>query len=263
MTSDNWSSADLYDRFMGRWSRALAVEVITWLNPPPGLRWLDVGCGTGAVSEVVLHRAAPVALIAVDPSSEYADAARSRLGDSRLRVVVAGAEALPVPDSSVEIIACGLVLNFVPDPVAAVREMRRVLVPGGTATAHVWDYSDGMGMLRHFWDAAIIEDPAAADLDEGRRFPICHPGALDECFTAAGMNDVVVTGIEVPTVFADFDDYWTPFLGGQGPAPSYCRGLSEAAMERVRERLMATVPSQPDGSLRLSARAWVVRGTSA
>ena len=210
----------------------------------------------------MLDKGAPQSLVALDPSADYVTDTRARLGsDSRLSVVVAGAEHLPVPAGSVDMIVSGLVLNFVPDPIAAVREMRRVLSPGGTAVAYVWDYSDGMQMLRHFWDAAVAEDPAAAQFDEGVRFPLCHPKALTECFTDAGMHDVAVTSVEVPTVFRDFDDYWTPFLGGQGPAGVYCRSLSEAAVERLRDRLLATVPVQADGSLRLSARAWVVCGS--
>lgn len=262
MTSDSWSSADLYDRFMGRWSRILATNVISDLDPPLGLHWLDVGCGTGSVSEAVLGRADPVSVIAVDPSAEYASATRARLPDSRVRVAVARAEDLPVPDSSVDRVVCGLVLNFVPDASSAVREMRRVLVPGGTAIAYVWDYSHGMQMLRHFWDAATVEDPAASELDEGRRFPLCHPDALSACFAAA-LHDVTVTGIEVPTVFRDFDDYWEPFLGGQGPAPTYCRSLSIEALDRLSRRLRETLPTHPDGSARLTARAWVAQGRAA
>jgi SAM-dependent methyltransferase len=262
MTPGIWSSADLYDRFMGRWSRALAVDVITWMDPPSGLRWLDVGCGTGAVSEVVLERCAPLSLIAVDPSADYAAVTRARLVDARLDVVVAGAEHLPVPDYGVGMVVCGLVLNFVPDPAAAAREMRRVLAPGGEVAVYVWDYSDGMQMLRYFWDAAIVEDAAARDLDEGTRFPVCHPEALEECFIDAGVTGLSVTGREVPTIFRDFDDYWTPFLGGQGPAAAYCRSLPDAAVERLRHRLLSILPVQPDGRIALSARAWVLRGTA-
>lgn len=233
MTSDSWSSADLYDRFMGRWSRILATNVISDLDPPLGLHWLDVGCGTGSVSEAVLGRADPVSVIAVDPSAEYASATRARLPDSRVRVAVARAEDLPVPDSSVDRVVCGLVLNFVPDASSAVREMRRVLVPGGTAIAYVWDYSHGMVAASQKW-----------------RF-------------AAALHDVTVTGIEVPTVFRDFDDYWEPFLGGQGPAPTYCRSLSIEALDRLSRRLRETLPTHPDGSARLTARAWVAQGRAA
>ena len=175
MTQGVWSSAEPYEPFMGRWSRVLASEVVTWIDPPPGLRWLDVGCGTGAASEAVLTDAAPMSVMGIDPSAVYVVAAEARLDDRRAAFRVGEAAALPVPDSSVDQVICGLVLNFVPDPLTAVRDMRRVLVPGGLATAYVWDYSDGMQMLRWFWDAAVHEDPAAASLDEGARFPVCQP----------------------------------------------------------------------------------------
>lgn len=219
MTQGVWSSAEPYEPFMGRWSRVLASEVVTWIDPPPGLRWLDVGCGTGAASEAVLTDAAPMSVMGIDPSAAYVVAAEARLDDRRAAFRVGEAAALPVPDSSVDQVICGLVLNFVPDPLTAVRDMRRVLVPGGLATAYVWDYSDGMQMLRWFWDAAVHEDPAAASLDEGARFPVCQPDGLRRCFADAGLGDLQTRSVEVATVFRDFDDYWTPFLGGQGPAP--------------------------------------------
>jgi SAM-dependent methyltransferase len=247
---------------MGRWSRLLAAEVVTWLDPPPELRWLDVGCGTGALSEAVLTHAAPLSLVGVDPSAAYLAAAAARLDDKRVTFKVGGAAELPLPDSSVDRAVSGLVLNFVPDPLTAVGEMRRVLVSGGVVSAYVWDYATGMQMLRTFWDAAIAEDAAAASLDEGARFPICQPGGLQELFVDAGLDEVEARPIEVPTTFRNFDDYWTPFLGGQGPASGYCTALSDDARERLRSRLRAALPRQADGTIRLSARAWAVSGFS-
>jgi len=247
---------------MGRWSRLLAAEVVAWLDPLPGLRWLDVGCGAGAMSEAVLTGAAPVSLVGVDPSTAYVAAATARLTDKRATFEVADATALPVSDSSIDQVVSGLVLNFVPDVAVAVREMRRVLVPGGLATAYVWDYASGMQMLRRFWDAAASEDPAAAALDEGARFPICRPGNLEQSFADAGMHELQARLVEVPTIFRDFDDYWTPFLGGQGPAPGYCATLSPEVSDRLRARLQASLPAEPDGTIRLSARAWAVHGMS-
>ena len=262
VTREAWSSAEPYEPFMGRWSRLLAAEVVTWIDPPPRLRWLDVGCGTGAASEAVLTDADPMSLLGIDPSAAYVGAAEARLDDGRATFRVGEATALPVPNFSVDQVICGLVLNFVPDAVTAVREMRRALVRGGHATAYVWDYSDGMQMLRRFWDAAVHEDPAAASLDEATRFPICHPGGLRRCFADAGLADLQSRSVEVATVFRDFDDYWTPFLGGQGPAPGYCATLSQESRNRLRARLQASLPAEPDGTIRLSARAWAVRGTS-
>jgi SAM-dependent methyltransferase len=262
VTHDVWSSAEPYEPFIGRWSRLLAVEVVAWLQPRSGLRWLDVGCGTGAMSAALLSGAEPLSVVGVDPSAAYVAAAAAQLDDGRVSFRVGEAVPLPLPDSSVDQVVCGLVLNFVPDAVAAVREMRRVLVAGGRATAYVWDYSEGMQMLRRFWDAAVAEDPAAAVLDEGTRFPICRPAGLQQCFADAGF-DVEARAVELPTVFRDFDDYWVPFLGGQGPAPGYCATLSQEARDRLRARLQATLRPEPDGTLELSARAWAVSGVAA
>jgi SAM-dependent methyltransferase len=242
---------------MGRWSRLLATEVVRQLDPPVGQRWLDVGCGTGSASAAVLAGAAPASLVGIDPSAAYVAAAESRLGDESTTFQVGGADALPIPDASVDRIICGLVLNFVPDAVAAVREMRRVLVPGGAATAYVWDYAEGMQMLRVFWDAVIAEDPAAAELDEGARFAICRPRGLADVFGQAGFAPVTTGPVEIPMRFRDFDDYWLPFLGGQGPASGYCASLTEEARERLRARLETALPVSHDGSISLTARAWV------
>jgi SAM-dependent methyltransferase len=196
-------------------------------------------------------------------SAAYVAAATARVDDERVTFRVGESAALPLPDSSADQAVSGLVLNFVPDPVAAVREMRRALVPGGRVTAYVWDYSSGMQMLRHFWDAAIAEDPGAASLDEGARFPLCRSDRLHACFADAGLEDLDARPVEVPTVFHDFNDYWTPFLGGQGPAPGYCAGLQQDGRDRLSSRLRVTLPQESDGTIRLSARAWAISGTSA
>ncbi len=138
--------------------------------------------------------------------------------------------------------------------------MTRVTKPGGTVGAYVWDYAGKMQLMRHFWDAAAALDPRAVGQDEGRRFPICHPKPLAELFLAAGLADVETRAIDIATNFTDFEDYWSPFLGGQGPAPSYTMSLSEERRAALRERLRAGLPTAIDGSIRLVARAWAVRG---
>ena len=155
----------------------------------------------------------------------------------------------------------GLVLNFVPDPAAAVAEMTRVARPGGAVAAYVWDYRDGMELMRRFWDAAVALDPVARELDEGQRFgPMCRPEVLAALFRDAGLRRVEARAVDVPTRFRDFDDYWMPFLGGQGPAPGYAMTLSENRRAALRERIRADLPIASDGSISLSARAWAVRG---
>jgi hypothetical protein len=153
------------------------------------------------------------------------------------------------------------VLNFIPDVRAAMAEMARVTAKGGTIAAYVWDYAGRMDLMRQFWDAASALDPQAKDKDEGVRFPLCRPDALRDLFAGAGLHGVETTTIDIATPFADFDDYWRPFLGGQGPAPAYAMALDDAARERLRERIRERLPVAADGSIALVARAFAVRGT--
>jgi SAM-dependent methyltransferase len=262
MSKDVWASGEAYERYVGRWSTPVARDFVDWLAIPPGRRWLDIGCGTGALGRVILDRAMPQAVLGIDPSEGFVAHARHLGSDGRASFQTGNAQALPVDDGSFDVAVAGLVINFVPDMSKAVAEMRRVLCPGGTAAAYVWDYAGEMQMMRQFWDAAGALDPAARELDEGRRFPVCRPEPLAALFTDAGLRNIAVRAIDVPTVFRDFDDFWTPFLSGQAPAPGYCMSLPEEKRVALRERLRATLPLQSDGSLHLTARAWAVRGTA-
>lgn len=258
-----WASGAAYEPYVGRWSRLVAREFLSWLAVPPGRRWLDVGCGTGALSSLVLAMASPSQMDSMDRSEGYVVYARGHVRDPRVRFEVADAQALPSPDASYDAVVSGLVLNFVPEPPRAVAEMRRVGRSGGVVAAYVWDYAGKMELMRRFWDAAVALDPAARELDEGRRFSLCQPEPLAALFAGGGLEKVETRAIDVPTVFRDFDDYWSPFLGGQGPAPGYAMSLPEARRAALRERLRSALPAQPDGSIRLVARAWAVRGFGA
>lgn len=260
---DVWAIGDAYEPYVGRWSRLVARDFIGWLGLPPERDWLDVGCGTGALSQTILERAAPRRLTGVDPSEGFLSHARQRVADTRAEFRVGDAAALPVPDAAFDAAVSGLVLNFVADPSKAISEMRRATRAGGTVAAYVWDYAGEMQMMRRFWDAAVALDPSASVLDEGPRFPICRPEPLSDLFGRAGQRKVESRAIDVPTVFRDFDDYWSPFLGGQGPAPGYCMALSEERRSALRERLRDSLPVAADGSIHLTARAWAVRGTVA
>ncbi len=260
MVTDTWSSGDLYEPYVGRWSRPVAARFVEWLAPTPMARWLDVGCGTGALTDAVLSTAEPAQILGVDPSIGFLDRAWARVHDDRAEFQVGEALSLPVGDGSADYVVSGLVLNFIPDPAAAVAEMCRAAADGATIAAYVWDYADGMQMIRQFWDAAVALDPAAARLDEAVRFSICRPEPLGRLFAAAGLADVAGRDIVVPTEFADFDDYWTPFLSGQAPAPGYCMSLDDADRERLRDRLRAAL-APAGGPIQLTARAWAVKGT--
>lgn len=255
-----WNQGEVYDGFMGRWSRLVAEAFVDWLAIEPGSAWLDVGCGSGALSSRILQGAKPSRLVAVDASAPFLEAARSRLGDEAEFVVADGAE-LPFDADSFDAVVSGLVLNFLTDPAAAVAEHARV--SRGTVAAYVWDYADGMEMLRIFWEEAEAIDPAAASLDEGARFRLAHEDAFREPFAAAGLRAIESRAIDVPMRFASFDDYWNPFLGGQGPAGSYAVGLDDAGREALRARLHQRLPSADDGSIELTARAWAVKASTA
>jgi SAM-dependent methyltransferase len=259
VTLDRWKGGDEYDAYVGRWSRLVAAAFLDWLAVPAHRSWLDVGCGTGALSEAILERTDPTELVGVDPSADFVARASSRSTDPRASFLVGEGTALPVDSGSCDAVVSGLVLNFIPDVAAALRAMRRAARPGATIAAYVWDYADGMELIRRFWDAASALDPAAIALDEGVRFPICAADPLRRAFEDAGLAAVDVRAIDVPTVFRDFDDYWTPFLGGVAPAPGYVAALDDHGRAALRERLRSALPTRPDGSIHLIARAWAVR----
>lgn len=258
--ADSWGAAEAYEPYMGRWSALVARKFVTWLALPRGLRWLDVGCGTGALTQAILACTEPAEVIGIDPSHRYIAFAQRQHADRPASFTTGDAQALPVGDASQDVVVSGLVLNFVPSPARAAAEMQRVLRPGGTAAAYLWDYAGRMQLLRHFWDAAAAVNPAARVLDEGLRFPLCNVQRLRDLFADAGFAEIDCRVFEVPTVFRDFDDLWSPFLGGQGPAPTYCGTLVEGQRTALRERLRAALPIAPDGTISLVARAFGVRG---
>ena len=192
---------------MGRWSRLAAREFVDWLAIPPGARWLDLGCGTGALTETILRRADPAQVDGIDPSEGYLALAREQVRDSRVRFNVGDARRLPVKSATHDAVVSALVLNFIPDLPAGMAEMARAVRPGGTVAGYVWDYAGKMELMRYFWDAAVALKPADLERDEGRRFPICQPGPLQQLFEGAGLKKVEVRSVDVSTPFRDFDDY--------------------------------------------------------
>jgi trans-aconitate methyltransferase len=258
--AEAWRSGDAYEQYVGRWSRTVATEFLRWIARPPGLAWADVGCGTGALTAAILTMCEPSSVYGIDSSEAFVSQARHRVGDPRARFETGDATRLPWESGVRDVTVSGLVLNFVRDHEAMVREMARVTRPGGSVAAYVWDYAGGMEMMRHFWDAARAVSPGDARLDQAERFPICQPGPLQALFERLELASVTVRAIDVPTVFQDFDDYWNPFLGGTGAAPTYLASVADEVRERIRLALEARLATTQAGSIELTARAWAVQG---
>jgi SAM-dependent methyltransferase len=263
MASDDhgrWDDGGAYESYVGRWSRLVAREFLAWLDAPAHADWLDIGCGAGALTQTILALATPANVRGIDLSPDFIAFARMHTADPRASFAVGDAQALPEPDAVCAMAVSGLALNFVPQPDRAVAEMARVTRPSGIVAAYVWDYAGEMQLMRYFWDAVIALNPAAETLDEGKRFPLCAPEPLAQLFTQAGLRQVETRAIDAPTVFRDFDDYWTPFLSGQGPASGYAMSLSDQQRTALRESLRGRLPTASDGSIALIARAWAVKG---
>ena len=200
----------------------------------------------------------------VDPSPGFISRARETVSDPRATFLLGDAQSLPVGSATFDLVVSALMLNFVPDRLKALEEMKRAARPKGRVSFYVWDYpGGGVEFMRAFWQAAVSLDPAAADLTEARRFPFCEPSALTELASAAGLVSVACEAIEAPTVFRDFDDYWRPFTLGAGPAPGYCASLDPDKRERLREVLRERLPVDEDGSITLKVRAWAVTSSVA
>lgn len=260
--SDSWERGSPYEQYVGRWSRQVAPPFLSWLGIPAGRRWLDVGCGTGTLCAAIVDHCSPFSVAGVEPSEGFLKTARENLA-GRAALHQGSATTIPLGDGSVDVVVSALVLNFVPDKQAALAEMARVTGEGGTIAGYVWDYGGKMELMRYFWDAAVELDSEAAEMDEGIRFPLCRPEALKKLFADAGLKTVEVRPIDIATPFANFDDYWQPFLGGQGPAPAYVMSLDETSRVRLRDRIRERIPIAANGSISLTARAWAVRAAVA
>ena len=258
---DSWSSGNSYERFMGRWSTLIVREFLDWLAIPTARSWLDVGCGTGTLTKQILERYQPKEIIALDSSSDFISYAQQVTPSRVVRFRVGRAQSMDFDSNCMDAVVSGLVLNFVPQPESAVAEMLRVTKPGGKIGIFLWDYADGMEMLRYFWNAAVALDTRALRFDEGIRFPLCREGQLDSLVRDGGLQKTEAKPIEVKTVFRDFDDYWTPFLGNVGPAPSYVMSLNQGERENLKGHLRDSLPVASNGTVTLKARAWAVKGT--
>ena len=258
---DLWSHGARYEAFMGRWSRRAAGGFVRWVAADPGLRWLDVGSGSGAVTATILDLAGPDTVVGIDASAGYVAEAGRRITDPRARFEVGDAHE-PAGDAIFDVAVSGLMLNFVGDPVAVVHAMRRAVTPHGVVAAYIWDYRR-MDLLGHFWAAAAVLDADAHPMDEAVRFASWTAEHLSTLWHAAGLQDVRTTAIDMTLRLRDFDDYWRPFQGGQGPAAAYLRSLDQRGRATLRDAVHARLPRSPGGPLRLHATALAVKGRPA
>ena len=256
---ERWTSGADYDRWMGRWSRLLAHEFLTWLNLSSGLRWIDICCGSGVLTEAIVERNAPAAIVGVDVSPEQIDFARRHRTGDNITFEIANAMSLPSADASFDVALCGCGLNYIPNPLQGLQEFQRVLRPGGIVALYVWDYEHGARFLREFWNAAIEIDADATAFDQARRFPMCTEAGLRDLFAQTRLEDVTTHALDIVTRFTSFDDYWEPLMSGQGSAPNYLATRAPQTQMKIRDRLRAVLPISRDGAIEMPARAWAIR----
>ena len=251
--------AELYDRFVGRYSPGLARAMCSAAGVRPGLSALDVGCGSGALVVALAVILGEENVAGVDPSEPFVEAARAKVPGARLSV--AAAESLPFEDGAFDVTLSQLVVNFLSDPEGGLREMARVTRPGGVVAGCVWDYGGGMTMLKTFWDAAAAVDPERAT-PQMEQFTMRFSRAeeLGELWQSS-LTGVTVSPVDVEASYEDFDDLWAPFPTGVGPAGAYAASLDPEAREHVRDEFRRRL-GDPQGAFRLSARAWCAVGST-
>jgi ubiquinone/menaquinone biosynthesis C-methylase UbiE len=246
-----------YERFMGQWSRAIGAAFIDWLAVPPGACWLDLGCGTGVFTALVIDRCSPARVIALDPAEAQIAHARRQPMLQRAEFHTADAQALPFADATFDIVAAALVMNFIPDPPCALAEMRRVARPGAVVAGYVWDFSQErspswplrLGLRACGHDVPDVPGTRASTLD-----------ALSNLFRSAGLEDVATTSIEVTQHYADFPEFWDAQTPSYSPTTRMIVAMATAERERLREATRARLPSTPDGRISYCARANAIKG---
>ncbi len=255
-----FNNAAAYDGYVGRWSRLVGEQFVAWLNVPAGQKWFDLGAGTGVLTRVILQQAAPEKVLGMDLSESYIERAHHNVHDERVEFKVGDASNAVTDSPEFDVVVSGLVLNFVPSYQLTLQIMKQLVKPDGTVASYVWDYGGKMEMMRHFWDAATVIDPTAAQMDAGKQFAICDPDHLYAAFVELGLHQVEVRPIDIQTHFTDFDDYWLPFLAAQGSISKYLTSLDDQTKEAITVQLRKQLPINSDGSIYLTARAWAAKG---
>ena len=255
-----FTKGDEYEQFMGRWSRLLAPRLLDFIELPKGSIVLDVGCGTGSLSRAILERSTENSVIGIDPNPQFIEYAQQTVADDRASFNVGSADLIEQPNNRFDASLSMLVLNFVPDPMAAVHEMSRVTRANGIVGAATWDYPGRMEMLRVFWDEAAAIDPIAGTQREHNQ-PLSTQDSLPRLWDECGLKNIESGSLEIEMHFESFEEYWSPFLQGQGPAGAYLTNCSDTTRDRLRENLHKRLQTN-NGSIDLVARAWAVKGVA-
>jgi SAM-dependent methyltransferase len=257
-----FENAEAYERFMGRWSRVLAPLLLEFANIPDGARILDLGSGTGSLSLEIAARLPHSHILGIDASEQFVAFSRTRVQSPRVQFEVGNAQKLSSSDAAFDAGLSLLVFNYLPDPRAALAELRRVTRPGGRICAATWDYGGRMRMQRIFWDAATSLDDSAQHNDQ-KHMPLCRAGELNSLWHESGLVEVQEVPLEIVMRFSSFDDFWEPILSAQGSAGAYVARLSPPRRTALREEVKRLLPEDAShGAFELRARAWAVRGTS-
>ncbi len=245
-----------YERFMGPWSRKVGAVFLDWLAMPPGKRWLDVGCGTGMFTEMVVEAAKPSAVVGVDPAPAQIEHARAKPVAARAEFHAGDAHALPFGANEFDVVTSALVFNFIPDLPKGVAEMKRVTRPGGWVSGYVWDIAGDFFPLRHLAPIRSFNPdiPRTPGIEQSRL------EALRSAFLGAGLADVTARSIDVERTFASFEEYWDIFLGNPTPQSAYVNSLPPAKHDSVRQAIRAGMPIAADGTVTFASRANAIRG---
>ncbi len=253
------AGAEAYEGYIGRWSRGVAADFLSWLAIPPQVAWFDVACGTGALAQTVVSTCAPERVDASDPDHLRIAFARRNSPDFGVSFAVGDATHIAAPDATYGAVICGLGFPAISDTAGALAEFIRVTKPAGTVGAYVWDFDGEMQLLRYFWNEAAELEPGAEESDD-ERFAICRPERLRVAWQRAGLSAVETCALDTRAHFCDFDDFWRPFLSGDAPAQAYVQSLDGRRRALLRERLRSKLPIAADGSIALVTRAWAVKG---
>ncbi len=261
MSSSGWPGWQHYELYVGRYSRQIAVDFLDWLFVPAGSRWLDVGCGPGALTEIILEQSSSESVTGVDLNQDFIGHARHTLARQNTSFQLADARELPFGDDAFDAVVSGLVLNFIVEPERALAEMARVVRPGGVTGCYVWDFEDGLLALRAYWDSANEVDPAAWEYQQDYRasIPLTRPGWLREAFMQAGFEQIQLKEVTLTQSFPDFDTLWDQLLHAGDSIQRFASSLDDERLAIFKQCTAARLPVSSDGSIDLTLRAWAVK----